>query len=105
MTVINCTCKYYAMAETKKLILQDLTLCLCFSIADEKKFQQAHHAWVEEELKNNQLQRNRLWSEAIAIGNNDFVEDIHCRLKDKNIVGKMVTYGSMTVLKEPYYSP
>ena len=73
-----------------------------FSIADERKFQQAHHAWVEEELKNDQLQRNRLWSEAIAIGNDDFVKDIHCQLKDKDIVGKKVICDSMTVLKEPY---
>jgi len=75
-----------------------------FSIADERKFQQAHRAWVEEELKNDQLQKNWLWSEAIAIGNDDFVKDIHRRLKDKEIVGKMVTCGSMTVLKEPHSS-
>ncbi len=41
-------------------------------------------SWVEEEL-NDQLQRNRLWCEAIAIGNDDFRENIHRRLKAKNI--------------------
>ncbi len=39
--------------------------------------------------------------EAIAIGNDDFVEDIHRRLKDRDVNGKIVTGGSMSVLKEP----
>lgn len=73
-----------------------------FSIGDERKFQHAHRSWVEEELKSNQLQRNRLWSEAIAIGNEGFIEDVHHQLKNKTIVGKAVTCGSMTVLKEPH---
>ena len=37
------------------------------------------------------MTKNRLWSEAVAIAGNDFVEDVNRRLKDK---------GDM-VLKEP----
>ncbi len=59
-----------------------------FSIDDERAFQQAHRAWVEEELKNDKLQKSRIWSEAIAIGNEDFIENIHRQLKEKNTVGK-----------------
>jgi len=58
-------------------------------MSDENTFQQTHHTWVDEEMKNDPLQRNRIWSEAIAIGNNDFVEDVNRRLKDKgNLVSK-----------------
>ena len=74
----------------------------CRSIADERAFQQAHRAWVAEEMRNDQLQSNRLWSEAIAIGNDDFIENIRRQLKEKNTVGKKVTCGNMTVLKEPH---
>ena len=45
---------------------------------------------------------NRLWSEAIAIGNEGFIEDVHHQLKNLTIVGKTVTCGSKTVLKEPH---
>ncbi len=58
---------------------------------------------IFQDLTHSVLQRNRLWSEAIAIGNNDFLENIHSQLKEKNnTVGKKVTCGNMTVLKEPH---
>ena len=62
----------------------------------------SHPAWVEEEMRNDQLRRISLWSEAIAIGNDDFRENIRRQLKGKNTRGKMVTDDGMTVLKEPH---
>ena len=37
-----------------------------------------------------------------ATGNEDFIEDVHHQLKNKTIVGKTVTCGSMTVLRGRY---
>ncbi len=73
-----------------------------FSMSYENMFQQTQRSWVEEEMKNDQLQRNHLWTEAIAIGNNGFVEDVNRQIKDKcNMVLKepSATYSILFIVK------
>jgi REP element-mobilizing transposase RayT len=47
-------------------------LCEVFNV---DKFQTIHRQWVEDALKEKRLAREAKWSEAIAVGNEDFVEE------------------------------
>ena len=47
---------------------------------DLKQFQASHRQWVEDELAQDKLVRNAMWSESIAVGNKEFVENTQQQL-------------------------
>jgi putative transposase len=59
-------------------------------------FQQAHRHWVTEALSRESLVREGNWSEAIAVGNLNFVEKV------KSELGSKATHREMTQLQGTY---
>jgi len=45
-------------------------------IKSKDKLKEAHHKWIEEELKKSQLVRQSKWNQSIAVGEKSFVEQI-----------------------------
>ncbi len=65
--------KRYAVIDRKALL--DL-----FSIDNQERFRQEHRHWVEAELQGDVKKRKSLWSESIAIGSEEFIENIQQQL-------------------------
>ena len=49
-------------------------------IESKDELKEAHHKWIEEDLKKSQLVRQRKWTQSIAVGDKSFVEQIKIRL-------------------------
>lgn len=49
-------------------------------IESRDELKQAHHQWIEEELKKSTLVRQSKWTQSIAVGDKSFVEQIKTRL-------------------------
>jgi len=61
--------------------LRELSSLCGFSEIPE--FQQAHRRWVEDSLTGERMAREGQWSEAIAVGNLNFVEKVKSELGSK----------------------
>ncbi|MBW2449313.1 MAG: hypothetical protein JRE92_02655 [Deltaproteobacteria bacterium] len=59
-------------------------------IESRDELKQAHHQWIEEELKKSTLVRQSKWTQSIAVGDKSFVDQIKKRLgirfKDRKII-------------------
>ena len=60
--------------------------------------------WVEESLKAGNLQRNSAWSESLAVGRSEFVENIKKALGVKAFHRNIKEKEGLLVLKEPSLS-
>lgn len=58
--------------------------------------------WVEDAINNNVYAREPSWTESIAVGNRQFVEDTKVKLGLKAHGRKVIESKDKFVLKEPY---
>jgi len=63
--------------------------------------QTAHKEWVEVEIRKNQCQRQALWSDSIAVGSKQFVEQVKESLGIRATGRKTEVVEDRFVLKEP----
>jgi hypothetical protein len=84
----------YSLIDRPKLIE-------LLDIRDEDELKSAHAMWVENTLQNGTTCRNPLWTEAIAVGNEDFILSTKKKLGGKAIGRKPVASDSCFELKEP----
>ena len=63
--------------------------------------QQIHKGWVEDELKSAELQRDPVWSQNLAVGHKDYVEDTKTALGISGRYRSVVENNDAYVLKEP----
>lgn len=75
-----------------------------FSIKEEERLRNEHHAWIETELKNGFQQRAPHWSEAVAIGTESYIQEIHNKL-DGKAVGRSVSTGNGAMVLKESQSP
>jgi len=57
----------------RKSIIDINTLLTLFNLRHQQDLQQRHSAWVEDELKQDKVERNAIWSESVAVGSEKFV--------------------------------
>ena len=69
--------------------------------SDFEQCQQNHKGWVEEALKSAQLQRDLLWSQNLAVGHKDYVEDTKTALGITGRYRFVVEDNDAYALKEP----
>ena len=92
--------KRYGIIDLRELS----SLCGFSEIAD---FQQGHRRWVDESLTSDTRAREGWWSEAIAVGNLNFVEKVKSELGFKAAGREVIEGGGTNVLREqsePYGS-
>ncbi len=75
-----------------------------FSIHDDKQFQQHHLQWVESELMRNNAERMGCWSESIAVGSEQFIENVQRQLGSRAKGRSIAIENERTVLREPLAS-
>ena len=78
-----------------------------FTATSEERFREEHQYWVEEQLRVDGLRRKELWSEAIAVGSEGFVEKIQQQLSARAAGRSVVAEDEGYTLKEaqaPYSS-
>jgi putative transposase len=84
--------KRYGIIDLRELS----SLCGFSEIAD---FQQAHRRWVDESLTSDTRAREGWWSEAIAVGNLNFVEKVKSELGFKAAGREVIEGGGTNVLR------
>ena len=57
-------------------------------------------AWVDTQLSDSELVRNPVWTETVAVGNYEFVDEIHSQLKTKNPRRKVVVNEEECCLRD-----
>ena len=72
-----------------------------FDISDEDELKSAHAMWVEKTLKNGTNCRNPIWTESIAVGNEEFILSAKEKLGGKAIGRQPIAPDSGFELKEP----
>ena len=82
-------------------ILNRKTLCDLFGFKEESRLRQTHYDRVEAELKNGETRKNSLWSESVAVGNEQFIQDIQQKLTERTPGRNIVSRNGTTALKEP----
>ena len=82
-------------------IINRAALMEFFSIKEEERLRNEHRAWIETELKNGFQQRAPHWSEAVAIGTENYIEEIHKKLDGKAVGRSVSVCNGAMVLKEP----
>ena len=89
-------------APPKRYSVIDLSALndLC-GFANVSHFQEAHKHWVEQALKENRLERDHQWSDAIAVGSRGFVEKIQNQLGIAGKYRKIVDHNEVCLLREP----
>ena len=75
-----------------------------FSMRDKNSFRKEHRNWISVELKNNALSRNPDWSEAIAVGEKPFLNNIQENLISRAQKRSIIENNGSAVLKEPEIS-
>ena len=76
-------------------------LCKLFGINQPEKFRQRHRAWVATTQIENENARDTGWSSSIAVGSEQYIEQV------KTALGKMVKHrdyvddGDKYLLREP----
>jgi hypothetical protein len=78
--------------------LRELTSLCGFSEVAE--FQQAHRLWVKDSLTRQRMAREDRWSEAIAVGNLNFVERVKSELGHKAAHRKAIEADGAYALRE-----
>jgi len=81
-------------------VIANKALSSLFSIDDQIDFRQEHRQWVEAELLKDVAKRKSLWSDSIAIGSKEFVENIHLQLGLRAKGRSVVIEEEGAVLKE-----
>jgi REP-associated tyrosine transposase len=64
------------------------------------EFQQAHHRWVDDALTSERMAREGWWSEAVAVGNLNFVEKVKSELGFKAAHRKVIEAVGTYALRE-----
>ncbi|HEY7220892.1 MAG TPA: hypothetical protein VH985_21135 [Candidatus Binatia bacterium] len=64
------------------------------------KFQQAHREWIGEALSRESMLREENWSEAIAVGNLNFVDQVKSELGSKAARRQVTELEGTPVLRE-----
>jgi hypothetical protein len=73
---------------------------LC-GFADLRDFQRAHRQWAEQGLENGLAVRDHRWSEAIAVGSLEFVENVKSELGSKATHRAVEQIDEAFALREP----
>lgn len=75
---------------------------LC-GILDPEQFSEQHRQWVSETISNGKIQRERCWTESIAVGGNSFVEETKAKLGIKGIGRRIEEQDAdLCILKEEF---
>lgn len=86
------TCGYNELQHPPKRysIIDWIRLLELFKSCEQRSFQKTQQQWIEAALANKISERNPLWSEAVAVGRERFVEDLKNKLgrraKGRNII-------------------
>jgi putative transposase len=83
----------YGIVDLRELI----SLCGFNELAD---FQRAHREWVGEALRREMVMKEGRWSEAIAVGNLNFVEKVRSELGFKAEHRELIAEGGTHALRE-----
>lgn len=70
-------------------------------IRDEDELKSTHAMWVEKALRKGPTCRNPLWTESIAVGDEDFILSTKEKLAGKAVGRKPIAFDSGFELKEP----
>ncbi len=90
-------------SQRYSLIDQEVLSNVC-GAKDSNQFREDHRQWVEQAINSNNGQRESNWSEALAVGNKDFTEEIKKQL-GYNAQGRNIEAGNDEyVLKEARHS-
>jgi len=85
--------KRYGIVDLRELS----SLC---GFSEVTEFQQAHRQWVNDSLTHARLAREGRWSEAIAVGNLNFVEKVKSELRSKAAHREVTPLEGTYVLRE-----
>ncbi len=66
---------------------------------------QIHPGWVEDELKSGRLQRELVWSQSVAVGHKEYVENIKTALGITGRFKSVVEENDSYALREPRSGP
>jgi len=72
-----------------------------FGFIDISQLQQACREWVDDDLRSEELTREGAWTESLAVGRPEFVEEIKTCLGIRCVHRKSVEIESAHVLREP----
>ena len=90
-------------AKRYSIIDQKALLSKCGAI-DPVQFRYDHKHWVEEAINNGKAIKEPTWSESIAVGSKEFIEEIKGKLGMKAIGRKVIKNDENYTLKEPQSS-
>ena len=82
----------------QRLDLQILSVLIGAASAESHSRHRA--AWIDTELSDSELVRNPVWTETVAVGSYEFVNEIHSQLKTKNRRRKVVANEEECCLRD-----
>lgn len=87
-------------------VIDHEVLLALFGFSNGPALRQIYHQWIEEALKNNATQRQPFWSESLAVGRKEFVQDIQAQLGTSAMARAVIDEAEHHMLKEPpvYYT-
>ena len=71
-----------------------------FDVANMDDLQKAHREWVEESLANGNPFQDALWTESVAVGDDDFVGEVKDRLGARANGRLIINDGDQCRLRE-----
>ena len=81
-------------------VVDQAALLEVFGLSELVQLQQASRDWVDEGLRSKQQIREGAWSESIAVGRSEFVEEIKARLGVRGVFRDSVETEGAQVLRE-----
>lgn len=86
---------------TRYRVIDQQSLLALFGFSNGPDFQQIHRQWVEAELKADTTQRQPFWTESLAVGRKEFVQDVQAQLGASAMVRAVIDEAEHFMLKEP----
>ncbi len=80
-------------------IVDRTALCELLGV-DESRLARAHREWIESKVRQGNLEREPLWSEAVAVGRRSFVEQVQEELGARARYRQIDDVDGMSVLRD-----
>jgi putative transposase len=101
----------YAEVMGKKMrfrLVDETTLLEVLGVASSEQHRKCRQEWVEQEILNDRLKREAIWTESVAVGSQVFSERIKRELKARGLGKKISNEGDAFRLREgneSYFKP
>lgn len=95
-----CSFREVMGARQKRRLIDLQRLSELFQISDPEKLRTDYRHWIEEAISSGNMKREGIWTENVAVGKKEFVDDIKSKLGLRAIYSQVTEVDEGFVLKD-----